>query len=303
MADMSGIYTQLQAKFQEWSADSSPLLDGTARPFLNSVVNLTDTVLSRLLEPHDTDAVTLEILQVLCTVYAAYTSRLLVDHLPGGQFHSASDDLRQETASVSSTNVVSERDFAQLDRLLREKPNARTLALEGMVMFANNKTSQWLSAKSSAEQAEILATARRTSSDIQKMYRARQAEIASFQLARLRQKEEEIAQKRARDLKRKEAITKDVEKYGLWTSAHEVQSRISGLGIGDSRAALKAQLQFRKIVLKQSAPADKFSLSKGGKLHSIPTLAANLVSLLDAPTLPAEPEPAAKRHDASAADL
>ena len=48
----------------------------------------------------------------------------------------------RETKSVPKTNVVSERDFAQLDRLLREKPNASTLSLEGMIMLANNKTGE-----------------------------------------------------------------------------------------------------------------------------------------------------------------
>ena len=35
-----------------------------------------------------------------------------------------------ETKSVSKTNTISEKDFAQLDRFLREKPNASILSLE-----------------------------------------------------------------------------------------------------------------------------------------------------------------------------
>ena len=35
-----------------------------------------------------------------------------------------------ETKSVPKTNTISERDFAQLDRFLREKPNASILSLE-----------------------------------------------------------------------------------------------------------------------------------------------------------------------------
>jgi hypothetical protein len=46
--------------------------------------------------------------------------------------------------SFSTTNIVSERDFANLDRLRREKPNANTIALEGMILFTNNKTLHWL---------------------------------------------------------------------------------------------------------------------------------------------------------------
>ena len=50
--------------------------------------------------------------------------------------------LTTETKSTPKTNVISERDFAKFDRLLREKPNATTLSLEGMILFANNQVTQ-----------------------------------------------------------------------------------------------------------------------------------------------------------------
>ena len=47
-----------------------------------------------------------------------------------------------------SPNIISERGFAKLDRLLREKTNATTLALEGTILFSNKKTAWWLRKKS-----------------------------------------------------------------------------------------------------------------------------------------------------------
>ena len=38
---------------------------------------------------------------------------------------------------MQKTNPVSERDFAQLNRLLKEKPNATTKSLEAMIMSFN----------------------------------------------------------------------------------------------------------------------------------------------------------------------
>lgn len=52
--------------------------------------------------------------------------------------------MRIESKPVATTNIVSERDFTNLDRLRREKPNANTIALEGIILFSNNKTLQWL---------------------------------------------------------------------------------------------------------------------------------------------------------------
>ena len=157
--DTSTRYTELYRKFVECSEDASPLLDGTARPSASVTPNVLEVVTTRLLEPDESDAVTQEILQVLCAAYAAYSARLLADHLPGGKLHDPSDNVRQQGQSVASTNAVSERDFAQLDGMIRENPCARTVALEGMIMFTKNKTAVWLSAKSEEDRAAIIASA------------------------------------------------------------------------------------------------------------------------------------------------
>ena len=46
---------------------------------------------------------------------------------------------RKETISVKKTNTISERDFAKLDRLLREKPHATMLSLEAHIPFSNRE--------------------------------------------------------------------------------------------------------------------------------------------------------------------
>ncbi|XP_065182489.1 uncharacterized protein LOC135813316 [Sycon ciliatum] len=282
ISDMSNVYSQLQKKFEYWTNDSADLLDGTARPFTDASVSLTDPVLTYLLQPSPSDTTTVEILQMLCTVYARYTSNLLSDHLPGGAFHKPDEATRVQTASVSNTNVVSERDFAQLDRLIREKLNSRTIALEGMIMFSNNKTAEWLTSKPAQEQAEILQMARQTAPAMQEAFRKRQKEIHEYCVQRLRDKAKEIAEKREKELKRKEALTKDVERYGLWTSRQEVDEKVALLStIAAKKAALKAQLQFRKVVLNQKASGDLFAMSKGGKQHPVQTLISHLCELLN----------------------
>ena len=52
--------------------------------------------------------------------------------------------MRIESKTVATTNIVSERDFTNLDRLRIEKTNANTISLEGIILFSNNKTLQWL---------------------------------------------------------------------------------------------------------------------------------------------------------------
>ena len=133
--DMSVHYIELHGKPVEWATDAPTLLEGTARPFSAAVVSLADPSLSKLLEPHSSDASTQELLQLLCGSFATYTARLPAEYLPAGAFNSPTLELESEASSVRSANAVAERDFAQLDRLLREKPKASTIALEGMIAF------------------------------------------------------------------------------------------------------------------------------------------------------------------------
>ena len=69
---------------------------------------------------------------------------------------------RKETISVMKTNTISERDFAKLDWLLREKPHATILSLEAHILFSNNKTKEWLESKSPEEFKSLMETARKS---------------------------------------------------------------------------------------------------------------------------------------------
>lgn len=87
---------------------------------------------------------TLEALQVVFKAFSITTQRLLTDHLPGGIYSAYYFELLEKTASVPTTNVAPECDFAMLDRLMREKPNAKVIALEAMILYSHNKTTYWL---------------------------------------------------------------------------------------------------------------------------------------------------------------
>ena len=114
-----------------------------------------------------------EILQVVFSALTVLAARLLEDHLPGGELDSPSQQLFSESKSVPNSNTVSERDFAKLDRLLREKPNATTLALEGLILFSNNKTAAWLQAKSENDRKELFRKVRKLAPEFRDLYKER----------------------------------------------------------------------------------------------------------------------------------
>ena len=293
--DMSKVYTQLVDNFKSWSADASPLIDGGSSPFSGAHIDWSCKILQKLLEPSTSDSLTVEILQAVCTVLATFSARILSDHLPGGAFYQPSDTSSASVSSVAKTNAVSERDFAQLDRLMREKPNAATIALEGMVLFANNCTGAWMNSKTAEERHAIIALARKCADGLRKKYQERRSAILKHRAAELRRKEEELAAKRAKELQRKEQLTNDIARDGgLWTSAAMVNEKVAGLpSINSRRAALRLQLFFRKFVLQQPALKHLFQLSKDGKLLSVEALSNNLCTLVadSAPSLPPQDIP------------
>ena len=120
---------------------------------------------------------------------------MLYDHLKGGYYHedSVTEQTRVETTSVPSTNTRSERDFAVLDRLLRQKPNARVISLENIVLYAHHRTSEWLDGKSPEEKKKIFAAAVKASSEQQKLFKERQEEIRHRRLEVLKQKQADIS--------------------------------------------------------------------------------------------------------------
>ena len=158
--DMNCRYQLLVDCLEKWSRDASPIVSCEAILF-DDFPPSDDQITRALCTPiSEYDSTVQEILQVLFCAFSALLHRLLKDHLPGGDLDMPSDQLLVETRSVPNSNVISERDFAKLDQLLQEKPNATTLSLEGIISFSNNKTATWLQDKSPKEKEELFQKAR-----------------------------------------------------------------------------------------------------------------------------------------------
>ena len=103
--------------------DASEVVSGEARLF-QDYSPTKDEIFNSLTKLCDLDSTVQEILQVIFTSLVVLITRLLEDHLPGGVLEKPTKQLVTETKSVPNSNTVSERDFAKLDRLLREKPQS-----------------------------------------------------------------------------------------------------------------------------------------------------------------------------------
>ena len=158
--DTSTYFTKLLEFLAECGEDASEFLTGEKVPFPDTAINK-DDVWASLIVPSSSDPLVQQILQALFKSLELLVQRMLEDHLPGGKWEGTSESVRNQTKSVTKTNTVSERDFAKLDRLLREKPHASLLALEVHTLFSTNKTSKWLAQQTAHKQESLLTSARR----------------------------------------------------------------------------------------------------------------------------------------------
>ena len=276
------MYTKMRDYFEKWSNDARTVLENEELLFQNHT-SAHDDVAKCLFEPTENDHLVEELLQLLFKSFTLTVERLLADHLPGGEFHDVSDPhIISETMSVPKTNVVPERDFALLDRLMSQKPNARYIALESMILFCQNKTSDWLHSKSQEEQDRLLQAARKLTKAHRINFQKRREEIETRRMKALIQKERELFQKTEKELKEKEDLTLKIQKYGLWTTCLEVDQHLCELKSKKAKVdALKLQINFRRKVLNQShAKKQVFQFSHNRKVLTVEELSQNLCKLL-----------------------
>ena len=209
ISDMDGVYTALCTKFDLWRDDCQDLLDGSGQAFPGAHI-VKDDIHTELFRPHSTDTDTAVVLQLICTAFGKYSRRLLEDHLPGGKFNSMSSTDKEVAASVSPTNVISERAFAQLDRMARAKPNACQIALESMILFAANKTGDWLEQQSEDRLKELFDSARQGADSHKLTYRRRCAEIRQFREKQLKERERQKEQRAAQQLQARQELSVEI---------------------------------------------------------------------------------------------
>ena len=114
-----------------------------------------------------------------------------------------------------------ERDFAVLDRYLREKLNAQLIALEVMILFTHNKTSLWMAQLSSCEREELFQAARKLAPAFKEKFKGRREEIEQKRRHEMEKRIEENAHKELKVAQEKEKLTIEIQEYGCMGTRRE----------------------------------------------------------------------------------
>ena len=300
--DMSHWYQHMLDMFEVWSNDGSQVVTGKAVLF-SEVPIKKDSIWEALTKSCDNDVLCREILQLIFSSLDVLCRRLLADHLEG-DLAQPTAKLKSEAKLVPKSNVISERDFAMLDRLLRQKPNAHTVSLEGLILFSNNKTARWLITKSEEERRKILSVAIAKGPELRRVYKERRIAMLHERAESLRKKQAEKEKRKQQDLQEKEKLTQDIIRYGLWQTPEDIQRGVMQLKTKKAKIqALRCQLDFRRKVLQQTH-TDKtvFQLSHKGTPFSPDDMARNLCLLLHS-AQPADTVGHPSVHQETAVDL
>ena len=280
--DMNERYLQLVTFLSD--ADTQLFMDGQARPFPDVLVK-EDAMYLALIEPSEFDADCDIFLKSLLPAMAKLSKKLYHDHLPGGRYEGAPEEIRRMSQGTAKHNKYCETVFAMYDQLLRTRPHISTIAAEASVMFTLNKTAEWLNAKNEEEEKKILKDSRKMVKDTVKAFKERQMKIKETKARQLKEKMEknEAAKKKALEAKIKNA--NDIIYWGLLQQEDDVSKAMEGLNNSDKLELLKAQIKFRKNVLDQK-PSDpklyNFSTQSHGKRHqlTVDELAKNVKQLI-----------------------
>ena len=199
-------------------------LTGKVRPFPDVAVK-EDVMFEALKAESEYDADCIVILSNLLPALVKLTQRIYHDHLPGGRYEAASEETRRAAKGTAKHNQLCETIFAFYD----QKPHISTIAAEASVLFAFNKTSEWLDAKSEEEEKKILKESRKQVKRLEKEFSERQKKMKEEKAEQLRkkfQKDEEARQKKL-DFRIQQA--NDICYWGLMQSEKQLDQAMVGL--------------------------------------------------------------------------
>eukprot|EP00112_Aurelia_sp_Birch-Aquarium-sp1_P004645 Seg1526.2 transcript_id=Seg1526.2/GoldUCD/mRNA.D3Y31 product=Spindlin-4 protein_id=Seg1526.2/GoldUCD/D3Y31 len=208
---------------------------------------------------------------------------MLEDHLKGGLLDSKDDELREESKSVQKSNVLSERDFGMLDHLMKMKPKATDMAIEGLIMFKVNDTAEWRSKLSKEQRTNFMEIARKSKKDQREKFLRKKNKIQEERANKLASNLEE-KRKKERDRRiLKDSLHNKIEKEGLWKTEEEIRGKVEKIsGNGKQRDALWLQIRFRQKVLSNThEDRTVFQLSSGGKGFDTEKLIDNLCRIIE----------------------
>ena len=138
--EMNQFYLKLVNFVSDSSSNIESFMTGNTMVFGAATEIKKDRVYEYLLEPWEHDDKVVVFLEVILPAIGEVAKKLFKDHLPGGKWETATDEMRRKSCGTMKHNKFAESVFGYLDQLLRKNPNISVLASEAYIMFTANRT-------------------------------------------------------------------------------------------------------------------------------------------------------------------
>ncbi len=296
--DMNAHLEVMRSSFLDWSSDASQLMTKDFVLF-NSVEIHKDSVYESLFQDsgeQNLDQLTKLALELYCQQCLIILERQGKDQLPGGKYYIPDENVKAIAKSVPTTNMVSKRDFAMLDWLMRFKPHSSTLHKSTLIQWKNNKTASYLDSLSAKERETLLENARKNASKIASDFKANQQALKAEKLAKLQSKQEEKEKKEENAAAKAVSLTNRLVHFGgVWSSIEEVENqiekyRVEGWSDKQLCEAVYCQICYFRDVIKAKGERELFQKSAKQKLKTLDELTQNLKKILEVNAIqPEEP--------------
>ena len=286
--DMNSKYLHLITFLEDAAKNTEDFINGNLILFPDIPLK-EDSTYKALLETSEYDGDCCIILAVVLPAIAKVAQKLYKDHLPGGIYAGmeSSEDMQEATSSVAKHNKFCETIFGYYDILLTCKPHISTLSAEAAIMFSFNKTSDWLAAKTKEEEIQLMKDSYKDVPRVRASFKNRQKRLKKEKFQKQKEKHLKTEEAKKKKLQDRVNETNDIIFWGLMQSEEDVDTALAKLKGGEKVQGLKAQLKFRKNVLKQITSDPKlFNLtvqvgdSKKRRPLTVEELKANVVSLI-----------------------
>ncbi len=296
--EMNAHLELMQSSFLDWSQDASQLMTKDFVLF-ESVKVHRDSVFESLFkenEQQNINQLTKLALELYCQQCLIILERQGKDQLPGGKYFIPQENIRAISQCVPTTNVISERDFAMLDWLMKFKPHSSTLHKSTLIQWKNNKTAAYLDSLDSNDREKLLEKARKNAPKIASDYKASQLVLREEKLAKLQSKQEEKEKKEENAAAKAVSLTNKLVKFGgVWSSVDEVEGKISNYkseGWTDKQLteAVYCQICYFRDVIKAKGKRELFQKTSKQKAKTVDELTNNLKKILEENSIQSEEE-------------
>ena len=293
VVDTSSYYTRTHEKIKQFMVDPTEILHGQTVLF-EDFPPVKDKLWDTLFKPvsEDIEDLTRQALVIICHSLSLCIHQQLVDHLPGGKLHNASDKIRSETKTCPKHNLAPEYVFSYLDRKKREMPNANTITIEGIVLWSLNSTLSYLDSLGNGTSEKLIKKAMSNRKEALLKYRERRQEIKKQTAQKLRDQEQKKKDKEVKQMEDIQKYTAEATQYKLCTKVEHITELIdlvqeayittSQTNVQNKvQEAVKTQIRYYKsVTISKKLDCKLFHMTHDKKALTTEQLVSNLAKIL-----------------------